>query len=72
MPELLPAFCMPNDPAVDKVLKAASEVLRRAGKPDGINGYESRSRSRTWELTSAIWSAVVGLRLSYALPPGQF
>lgn len=72
MPELLPAFCMPNDPAVDKVLKAASEVLRRAGKPDGINGYESRSRSRTWELTSAIWSAVVGLRLSYALPPASF
>lgn len=72
MPELLPAFCMPNDPAVDKVLKAASEVLRRAGKPCGIDGYEGRSRSRTWELTSAIWSAVTGLGLSYALPPASF
>jgi len=72
MPELLPAFCMPNDPAVDKVLKAASDVLRRAGKEAGIDGYENRSRSRTWELTSAIWSAVAGMGLGYVLPPASF
>ncbi|WP_416425063.1 DUF3320 domain-containing protein [Pseudomonas sp. App30] len=72
MPELLPAFCMPNDPAVDRVLKAASEVLRRAGKKDGIDGYEGKSRSRTWELASAIWSGVCGFKLSYALPPASF
>ena len=72
MPELLAAFCMPNDPAVDRVLKGACEVLRRAGKKDGIDGYEGRSRTRVWELTSAIWSAVCSLRLSYALPPASF
>ena len=72
MPELLPAFCMPNDPAVDRVLKAASQVLRRAGKKDAIDGYESKSRTRTWELASAIWSAVCSFKLSYALPPASF
>jgi very-short-patch-repair endonuclease len=72
MPELLAAFCLPNDPAVDRVLKAASEVLRRAGKKDAIDGYQGKSRTRTWELASAIWSAVCGLRLSYALPPASF
>ena len=72
MPELLPAFCMPNDPAVDRVLKATSDVLRRAGKLAGIDGYESKSRSRTWELASAVWSAVAGLKLSYTLPPASF
>ena len=72
MPELLPAFCMPNDPAIDRILKAASDVLRRAGKPAGIDGYDSQSRSRTWELVSAIWSAVAGMELSYALPPASF
>ena len=72
MPELLPAFCMPNDPAIDRILKAASDVLRRAGKPAGIDGYESKSRTRTWELVSAIWSAVAGMELSYALPPASF
>lgn len=72
MPELLPAFSMPNNPAVDRILKSASDVLRRAGKPDGIDGYERKSRARTWELASAIWSAVCGLKLSYALPPASF
>jgi very-short-patch-repair endonuclease len=72
MAELLPAFVMPNDPAVDRILKAASDVLRRAGRKDGIDGYEAKSRTRVWELTSAIWSAVCGFRISYALPPASF
>jgi len=72
MPELLAAFCMPNDPAVDKVLKSASDVLRRAGRPDGVDGYGKGSRQRVWELASAIWSAVCGHRISYVLPPASF
>ena len=72
MPELLPVFCTPNDPAVDRVLKAASDVLRRAGRPDGIDGYEARSRQRAWELAAAFWSAVCGYQISYALPPASF
>ncbi|RZP20604.1 MAG: DUF3320 domain-containing protein [Erythrobacter sp.] len=72
MPELLAAFVMPNDPAVDKVLKAASDALRRAGRPSGIDGYESGDRTRVYECASAIWTAVAGLKLSYALPPASF
>lgn len=72
MTELLAAFCMPNDPAVDHVLKGASDTLRRAGRPDGIDGYRSGTRGRAWELASAIWSAVCGLQISYALPPASF
>lgn len=72
MPELLAAFCMPNDPSTDRVLKDASEVLRRAGKKDAMDGYTGQSRTRTWELVSAIWSSVCGLGISYALPPASF
>jgi hypothetical protein len=72
MADLIPAFVMPNDPAIDSVLKAASDALRRAGKPDAINGYESKERTRVWQLAAAIWSAVAGMRLSYALPPASF
>jgi very-short-patch-repair endonuclease len=72
MPELLAAFAMPNDPAVDRILKAASDVLRRAGKRDQIDGYVGKSRTRVWELASALWSAVACQRLSYALPPASF
>lgn len=72
MPELLAAFVQPNDPGVSRVLKAASEVLRRAGKPDGLNGYQSGTRARSFELASAIWSAIAGLGLTYAEPPASF
>lgn len=72
MPELLAAFTLPNDVAVGRLLRAASEVLRRAGRPDGIDGYQSKSRTRVHELASAIWSAVSALRLTYAEPPASF
>jgi hypothetical protein len=72
MAELLPVFVMPNDPAVDHVLKAASDVLRRAGRPSSLDGYAAKSRQRVWELASAIWSAIAGFRIAYALPPASF
>ena len=72
MPELLAAFCMPNDPAVDAILRDASATLRRAGKPDQIDGYESRSRERVWEVASAIYSAIANLGLTYVVPPASF
>lgn len=72
MADLLPAFVMPNDPAIDRVLKATSDVLRRAGRPDGLDGYTSGKRERVWEISSAIWSAISGFKLSYALPPASF
>src|SRR5690606_36923224 len=57
---------------VDRLLKATSDVLRRAGKPDGIDGYEAGSRTRVWQLVSAMWSAVAAAEISYALPPASF
>lgn len=72
MIELLPSFIIPNDPAVDRILKSTSDVLRRAGKDDALNGYESKSRTRVWEMVSALWTAVCNLNISYALPPASF
>lgn len=72
MPELLPAFVMPNDPAVEKIIRAASQALASAGRPDGLDGYESGDKARVYEMVSAIWSAVSGLELTYTLPPASF
>lgn len=72
MPELLAAFVMPNDPSVDRILKSASDALRRSGRLGNIDGYEAGDRTRVYELASAIWTAVAGLELSYALPPASF
>ena len=72
MPELLAAFSMPNDPVVDRILHDASLILRKAGRPDGIDGYQARSRRRVWEIAAAIYSAIANLDISYAVPPASF
>ncbi|TPW35383.1 DUF4011 domain-containing protein [Oecophyllibacter saccharovorans] len=72
MAELLPAFVMPNDPAIDKILKATADILQKSGKPNTLEGYRADSRERVWEMASAIWTAIVNLHLTYALPPANF
>ena len=72
MAELLAMFVQPNNAAVSRILRASAEVLRKAGKPDRLDGYEGKTRARSYELASAVWSAISGLRLTYALPPASF
>jgi len=71
LPDLLAAFVQPNDVVIDRLLKSAAETLRGNGKSGAINGYESGSK-HTWEIASAIWTAIAGLELDYALPPASF
>ena len=72
MPELLAAFVMPNDPAVSRLLKEAANILESAGREPSINGYQSKSRERVWELASAIWAAVSARGITYAVAPKGF
>jgi len=71
LPDLVAAFVQPNEPAIDRLLQQAAEVLRQAGKNPSLDGYEGGAR-RAWELTSALWTAVAGLGIDYALPPASF
>lgn len=72
MPELLAAFVMPNDPAVQRLLKEASQILEASGKNGSLEGYQARSRKRSWEILSGLWAAVSGRGLTYAEPPASF
>lgn len=71
VPEMVAAFVQPNDPAVDRILKSAAEILRRHGKNAALDGYAGGPK-RAWELASALWTAVGALGLDYALPPASF
>lgn len=71
LPEMVAAFVQPNDPAIDRLLKCAAQLLERTGKSGSINGY-SEGPARAWALASAIWTAVLTHRLNYALPPASF
>jgi len=71
LPDMVAAFVQPNDPAVDKILKKAAELLRVHGKSASLDGYTKGSK-RAWELTSAVWGAIVSMKIDYALPPASF
>jgi very-short-patch-repair endonuclease len=72
MPELLAAFVTPNDPAVQRILKEASQILEASGKSGAIDGYQSKSRKRSWEIVAGLWAAVSRRGLTYAEPPASF
>ena len=71
MPDLVAAFVQPNDPAVERLLKQAADVLRKNGKSPALDGYAGGNK-RAWELASGIWSATAQLGIDYALPPASF
>ena len=72
LPDMVAAFVQPNDPAVDRVLKKAAELLREHGKDAALDGYKQGGAKRAWELAGAVWGAVVSMKLDYALPPASF
>jgi hypothetical protein len=72
MAHLLAAFVSPNDAVVAAILKDAARLLEAAGQSGSLDGYQSRNPGRAWMLAGAIWSAVTGMGLNYAVPPASF
>lgn len=71
LPELLAAFSLPNNPAVDRLLFKAGELLTKSGRHT-MNGYQSKNREDVWAQISAIYSAVGLSGLHYSEPPASF
>jgi hypothetical protein len=55
IPDILAAFVEPNDPAVGKLLHLTSDQLRKAGKPDSLEGYQTPGKTPVWEQAEALW-----------------
>jgi hypothetical protein len=72
LPELLAAFCMPNNPAIDVLIGKASKLLRSQHNDLSMNGYQSKSRDVVWKQVSAIYSTISAENLQYAEPPASF
>lgn len=72
LPELLAAFSLPNNPAVDRLLHQAGELLERARKRQLLSGYQTKNREDVWAQMSAIYSAIAAAKLQYSAPPASF
>lgn len=71
-PELLAAFCMPNEVSVEKLLRATSELLRKNGHEGTLHPYEKADPKRIWIQVAAVWNTLLALKLDYAYPPSSF
>ncbi len=72
LPELLAAFSMPNNPAIDVLIGKASKLLRSTHPELSMNGYQSKSRDVVWKQVSALYSTIAAESLQYAEPPASF
>jgi very-short-patch-repair endonuclease len=72
LPELLAAFSMPNNPAIDILVGKASKLLRKSNPELSMNGYQSKSRDVVWKQVSAVYSTIAAESLQYAEPPASF
>jgi len=71
IPDILAAFVQPNDSAVARIIRDASDLLRASGKSDSFEGYQG-NKTRVWEQAQAIWTAVCRMDLRYINPPPSF
>lgn len=71
IPDILAAFVLPNDPAIARILRNASEILRQAGQSPSLEGYQG-DKTRVWAQAQALWCAICALDITYINPPASF
>lgn len=71
IPEALAAFVRPNDPAINELVDAASELLaQRTGSPS-LQGYQA-GPERIHLIAEAIYDALAAMQIRYLEPPPSF
>jgi len=72
LPELLAAFCLPNHPAVSRVLKSARELLQNWSGDPSLDGYQTKSNQRVALTAAAIYGALQNTGVTYLGLPASF
>lgn len=70
--DLLPAFVLPNHPAIPALLHDAAERLSKWGKSPSLEGYQENDPNRVRDLAAAAYAAIQKKNIVYAEPPASF
>jgi very-short-patch-repair endonuclease len=70
--ELLASHIMPNTTAVQKVLRTASELVKEKTGRSALDGYQSKSKERIYDLAQAVFLALRKEGITYISPPASF
>jgi hypothetical protein len=68
----LAAYVMPQDPAIQEILREASDLLHLAGNDSAIEGYQSNEPKRIDQIVEAIGTAIRNRDLTYTNPPASW
>lgn len=71
-PELLAAFVLPNEPAVEALLHEAGKILQGWTGSPTIDGYQRDTPESAQQQVAAIYSALASMGLQYVSPPASF
>jgi len=69
---LLSSFVLPNHPVVTVLLQSVREELRKASRPDALDGYQAATPERARELVEALYCALQALGIGYVGLPASF
>ena len=72
LPEILCAFVTPNAGQIDTLLHEASTLLAARSDSSGLNGYQSKSPERVYQIVGSIYDALRARGIRYSNPPASF
>lgn len=72
MPELLGAFSTPNSPYIEEIIRSTTETLVASQLSPTIDGYQSRTREKPYQMLSALWNVIKSKRIGYVNPSPSF
>lgn len=72
LPEMLAAFVTPNHPELSKIIKSASDILKRWTGDPSFDAYQSLNPDRIKKQMAAIYEAITELGIVYCTPPASF
>lgn len=67
----LPAYIMPNHPAITKLMHDATDWLKKNNLIQALEGYQGDA-NRVKEQAAALYAAIQKANISYANPPASF
>ncbi|MBN1403927.1 MAG: DUF4011 domain-containing protein, partial [Opitutales bacterium] len=72
LPDLLGAFCTPNQPAVAGILSKASGILKKITKRGELDAYQSADPKRVMRIVESIFIATQKCGIAYCVPPASY
>jgi hypothetical protein len=72
LPEIIAAHVLPNDPAVGRILLAASKILFEKTQDSSLSGYQDYNPSRVFSQIAAIYYAAASQNINYINPSASF